>query len=181
MSDQLHVVATSPLLSSYVFNVERRVVAQGDERYERDVVTHRGAVAILAVDELGRVGVIRQYRVAFDRHMWEIPAGTIDTDEVDALVTAQRELAEELGVTATSWRRLGRFLNSPGWTDQMMTVYEARGLEVGERTPIGPEEVDSVVAWWTREEVLSFIAADEPQDATMTIALLHYLGVHGLS
>ena len=66
MSDSFHVVGTTPLLTSYVFGVERRVVEHEGTTFERDVVTHPGAVAMLAINDRGEIGLIRQYRTPFN-------------------------------------------------------------------------------------------------------------------
>ena len=65
----------------------------------REVVEHPGGVGILAFDDAGRVALVRQYRYAVGRHLWEIPAGKREKGE-EPFVTAQRELAEEVGATA---------------------------------------------------------------------------------
>lgn len=176
MSDSFHVERTTPLLHSHVFDVERVTILHDESTFERDVVTHRGAVAILAIDDDGRIGLVRQYRAPFDRYLWEIPAGTCDVADEDSLATAQRELREELGCAADQWTLLGRFMISPGWSDQVMTIFEARGLRLGERFPEGPEEVSSTVHWLS-VEALHRALRDEPAiDATLTVALHRVFG-----
>jgi len=175
VSSNLRVVSTTQMLSSFVFDVERRTVSDGLVTFDRDVVTHRGAVAILAVDDEGRVGVISQYRVTINRLLVEIPAGTIDPDESDTLAVAQRELREELGVIATTWELLGRTLNSPGWTNQVMHVFLATGVTKGERSPIGPEEEQSTLDWWTVDDVRQYLRSSEPIDATTAFAFSQFL------
>ncbi|MGC8509746.1 MAG: NUDIX hydrolase [Acidimicrobiales bacterium] len=172
MTSRFRVAATTPLLHSVVFDVERRVVVGGGSTFERDVVAHVGAVAVVAVDELDRVGVIRQYRAPFDRVTYEIPAGTLDHPGESALSAAKRELLEEMGCRASRWRRIGRFMVSPGWTNQVMTIYEARELVVGPRHPEGPEEEESRVAWLTPEEVTRLLAGPQAVDATLALGVL---------
>lgn len=179
MTHRLKVIATEPLLSSFVFAVERRTVTDGDETFERDVATHRGAVAILAIDDRNRVGVIRQYRATIDTELWEIPAGTIDAGEDDDFAVAKRELAEEMGIAADRWQRFARTLNSPGWTNQVMHLFEARDLTEVERTPLGPEERRSSIAWWDEAAVRAYLDSDQPIDATTALAFHHYLLLHG--
>jgi ADP-ribose pyrophosphatase len=172
VTSRFRVAATTSLLHSAVFDVERRVVVGADASFERDVVVHAGAVAVVAVDELDRVGVIRQYRAPFDRVTWEIPAGTLDRPNESPLAAAQRELLEEMGCRASRWRRIGRFMVSPGWTDQVMTIYEARDLVLGPRRPEGPEEEQSRVAWLTPEEVARLFDGTQPVDATLALGVL---------
>ncbi len=172
MTTRFRVAATTPLLQSVVFDVERRLVVGAHSSFERDVVVHAGAVAVVAVDTLDRVGVIRQYRAPFDRVTYEIPAGTLDHPGESTLAAAKRELLEEMGCRASRWRRLGRFMVSPGWTDQVMTIYEARDVVMGVRDPQGPEEEQSRVEWLTPEQVSRLFTGTQPVDATLALGVL---------
>lgn len=171
MSDSFRVVGTQKLLQSHVFGVERRTVEHDELSFERDVVTHLGAVAILAVNERGEIGMIRQYRTPFDRFCWEVPAGTLDIPGEETLTAAQRELREELGCVATEWTLLGRFMTSPGWSNQLMTIFEARGLSVAARQPAGPEEVGSTVQWFSPGELRETLRREPAIDNTTVVAL----------
>ncbi len=176
MSDAFHIEGTSQLLRSHVFDVERRTIGHDGTTFDRDVAVHRGAVAVLAVNDVGEIGLIRQYRSTFDRFTWEIPAGTLDVDGEEPLATAQRELLEEMGVVASDWTLLGRFMNSPGWTDQVMTIYEARGLADAQRAPAGPEESSSTVHWLAKEELRETLRREPAIDSTMVVALHRVFG-----
>ena len=176
MSDSFRIERTTPLLHSHVFDVERRTIAHDGARFERDVAVHRGAVAVLVIDDQGRVGVIRQYRSTFDRTTYEIPAGTNDVDGEDPLTTAQRELREEMGRVASTWRLLGRFMTSPGWTNQLMTIFEARDLTPTDREPAGPEETASSVQWMTPSDLRGALALEPAIDSTMMVALHQIFG-----
>ena len=179
MSADWKVIRRESLLTSYVFSVERRVVDTGTEELVRDVVLHRGAVAIVAVDDLERVGVIRQYRVALEREHYEIPAGSVEEHEGDLLAVAVRELREEMGCEAQTWRPIGTFLNSPGWTNQTIAIFEARGLTHMPRQTMGPEEAASTIEWWDRDQCRVFLSSSGPIDATTTIGLQHFLWASG--
>ena len=80
-----------------------RVVMPGGRVAVREVVEHSGAVAIAALDADDRVMMIHQYRHAVRRRLWELPAGLLDVAGEDPLATAERELTEEAGLTATEW------------------------------------------------------------------------------
>lgn len=177
MSD-FRIVGRETTYRSRVFDVESRQIEHDGEIITREVALHRGAVAMLAVDSLGRVGLIEQYRSTFDRSCWEIPAGTIDATDNDPLSTAQRELVEELGMQATTWSLIGCFMTSPGWTTQIMHIYLATGLTYVGRHPEGPEETASRTAWLSLSEIDELIAGQDAFDATATIALGH-LRLHG--
>jgi len=171
VSDEFAIVHREEILSSYVFDVERRTVSHEGDTFTRDVAVHPGAVAILCRDGDDRIGLIRQYRATLDAFLYEVPAGTCDVDDEEPLATAQRELREEMGLEADSWRLLGRFLNSPGWTNQVMTIFEARELRSVGRRPEGPEESASTVHWLTRDELRALRESEPFLDSTMTIAL----------
>jgi len=176
VSDDFRIESTTHLLDSYVFGVERRLVRYGDSTYERDVVTHPGGVAVLAVNDLGEIGVIRQWRAPFNSYLWEIPAGTQDVDQEQPIETAKRELQEELGCSASEWTLLGRFMVSPGWTDQIMTIFEARNLTLTERTPEGPEETSATIHWFTPTDFREELRREPAIDSTVTIALHRAFG-----
>ena len=176
MSDSFRVVGTKKLLQSRVFGVEQRTVEHDGTTFERDVVSHLGAVAILAINERDEIGMIRQYRTPFDRFCWEVPAGTLDVPGEDALSAAKRELLEELGCEATQWSLLGRFMTSPGWSNQLMTIFEARGLAAAERHPAGPEEAGSTVRWFSRDELRETLRREPAIDNTTVVALGRLFG-----
>jgi len=106
-----------------VFRVESdRVRLDGDREVVRDVVRHPGSVAIVPRQADGRVVLVRQYRYAVGRELWEVPAGTRDLPGETVEETARRELAEEAGLRASRWRQLGQAYLVPGWADELMTV-----------------------------------------------------------
>lgn len=176
MSPPFRVVSTTPMLASRVFNVEERTISDGVQSFTRDVVTHRGAVATLAINDAGEIGLIRQYRAPFDTDVLEIPAGTLDVIGEDPLVAARRELREELGCEASTWTLLGRFMVSPGWCDQVMSIYEARDLTLVDRAPAGPEEAASTVLWRSPDELRAMLRASELIDYTAAVALHRIYG-----
>lgn len=100
-------------------------------RHSRDWVEHPGAVAIVAVDA-GDVLMVRQYRTPAARVLLEIPAGTLDRDAhgavEDPALAAPRELGEETGHVAGTWRLLGRFFPAPGFASEFMHLYLATDL-----------------------------------------------------
>jgi ADP-ribose pyrophosphatase len=104
------------------------------------VVIHPGAVAILAIDPDDQVLFVRQFRTPAQRVLLEIPAGTLDIDETtgaieDPDLAARRELEEETGYRAASWRRLASFWTAPGFASELMHLYLATEL-----SPAHPDE-----------------------------------------
>jgi ADP-ribose pyrophosphatase len=105
-----------------------------DQSAERTVVTHPGAVAVVALADDGQVLMIRQYRHPVRRLLWEIPAGLRDVAGEPLLATAKRELAEETGYRALEWHTLVDYFTSPGFTTERLRIFLARGLAQAEDT-----------------------------------------------
>lgn len=115
------------------------VTMPGGRVATREVVEHPGAVAIVPVDEQQRVVLIDQYRHSVERRLCEAPAGLLDRPGEEPLDTARRELAEEVGLTAGEWSVLVDVVTSPGFADECVRVFLARGLSQTYR-PIGTDE-----------------------------------------
>ncbi len=129
-------------------NVERVQLPNG-RTAALEIAHHPGGAAIVALDSEGRVCLLRQYRHAAQGWLWELPAGKID-DREPPIVTARRELAEEAGMTATSWLSLGGIQSSPGVFTEVVHLYLATHLTP---VPAAPEEHEVfAVAWvpWQR-------------------------------
>jgi ADP-ribose pyrophosphatase len=109
-------------------------------RTHRDIVRHPGAVAIVPILPDGRIVLVRQYRYAAGKPLLEIPAGTLEEGE-DPLECARRELREETGYEASELMALLRCYMAPGYSDEVIHFFEARGLRsVG----MSPEEDESI-------------------------------------
>lgn len=122
-----------------IFSVSRLHVELPDGREAvRDVVRHPGAVAVVALTDDGRICLVRQYRTAIDRVTVEIPAGKLDPGE-DPLECAHRELLEETGFTAKKMAYLTTIATSAGFTDEVIHLYMATGLEFKESCPDADE------------------------------------------
>lgn len=95
----------------------------------REVVYHPGGVAVLALDEDNTVYLVKQFRYPIQQLLLELPAGKLDHGaEEDILLGAKRELSEETGLEAAEWTYLGYTLASPGFCDEALHMYLARGL-----------------------------------------------------
>jgi len=110
------------------------------------VVIHPGAVAIVAIDPDDKVLFVRQFRTPAQRVLLEIPAGTLDVDQAtgateDPDLAARRELEEETGYRAASWRRLASFYTAPGFASELMHLYLATDLSAAHPDErLGPDE-----------------------------------------
>lgn len=173
------IVGATNVLSSYVFGVERRVIEDDvtGEKFERDVVVHQGAVAIVATNTAGQVAMLRQYRSPVGGVHLEIPAGTCDVAGEDTLQTAQRELEEETGAVSSKWTKIAEFWNSPGWTNQKTVVFWAADCVVGAARPEGPEERTAELIWMDQYQVSELVDSPELLDGTATIGLAKWLRI----
>ena len=111
----------------------------------REVVEHYGAVAIAAVDDDEQLVMVHQYRHPIGRRLWELPAGILDEPGEDPLAAAERELREETGLVARDWRVLVDVITAPGFCDESVRVYLARGLDHVGRPEADHEEADLTV------------------------------------
>ena len=165
------------ILRSYVFAVERVTVDGPDGQFQREIVKHPGAVAIVAVNQNDEVALLRQWRATVGSNHYEIPAGTRDVHGESPLVTAQRELLEEIGATSERWTELCTFLNSPGWTDQETVVFLAEDVSLSAAHPSGPEESSMSVEWVHRDAIISMMRPGSHLDGTVTVGLRAWLAL----
>lgn len=109
-----------------------------------EVVHHPGGAAAVAIDAQDRVCLLRQYRYVADGWLWELPAGKLEPDE-PPLLTAQRELIEEAGVSAREWRSLGAYLSSPGIFTEVLHLFLAIGIEPA---AVAHEQAEVIEVHW---------------------------------
>lgn len=141
-------------------------------RHERDIVHHPGAVGVVPLHDDGTVTLVRQYRAALDRLVWEVPAGLRDVLGEPTSVTAARELTEEAGLAADHLEHLLTFHNSPGFSDEAVEIFLATGLREVADDRQGPEEEHMVVARVPLAEALAMIDDGRISDAKTVIGLL---------
>jgi ADP-ribose pyrophosphatase len=104
------------------------VVDPDGETFDRDVVRHPGAVAVVAITDADSVVLVLQYRAAVDGWLLELPAGTCDVKGEAAIEAARRELAEEVGYAAPTLTLLTRCAITPGFCDEFASIFLATGL-----------------------------------------------------
>ena len=167
------IVSTETVFVGKVWDVRRDVFRYNGEDIVREYVDHTGAVAVLALDDAGRVLLIKQYRHPVRHRDWEIPAGLLDITGEDPLAAAKRELAEEADLEADEWNVLADIFTSPGGSDEAIRVYLARGVRA---TPDAfareAEEADIEVAWAPLEEVVDAVLERSIHNAPLSVAVL---------
>ena len=125
---EFRVLSSTERFSGRVVSLVSDEIALPGGTGVRDYVVHPGAVAVAALDEEGRIVLLRQYRHPVRADLWELPAGLLDVAGEPALDTAGRELWEEADLRASQWHVLADLLTSPGGSDEAIRVYLARGL-----------------------------------------------------
>lgn len=137
----------------------------------REYVCHRGGAAILAVDDENCVYLVRQFRYPYKEVIFEIPAGKLEEGE-EASITAERELEEEVGLRADEITPFGMLYPSPGYTDERLHIYLAKGLK---KTSAHLDDGEFLnVHRLPFDQVISMVLKGEIHDAKTCYAVLRY-------
>jgi ADP-ribose pyrophosphatase len=136
---------------------------------EREVVLHRGAVALLPLLDGDRICLIRNGRYAVGETLIEVPAGTIDPGELPE-ATAARELVEETGFAAGTIVRVAEWFVSPGVMDERMYLFACRDLSPGPAAHQADERLETLIVTW--DEALGMVRDGRIHDAKTMLALL---------
>jgi 8-oxo-dGTP pyrophosphatase MutT (NUDIX family) len=154
-----------------------RVRMPGGKSATREVVEHYGAVAIVAMDDDGRIPMVYQYRHPFGRRLWELPAGLLDVDGEAPHLSAARELREEAGLQAETWQVLVDLNSSPGFSDESVRVFLATGLTDVDPPEAHDEEADMTMEWYPLAEAVQRIFRGEIVNSLAVAGILAAYGV----
>jgi 8-oxo-dGTP pyrophosphatase MutT (NUDIX family) len=149
-------------------DVETVILPNGAEA-ELEIVRHPGGAAAVAVDDRGRVCLLRQFRYAAGGWLWELPAGKLDPGETPE-VTVARELEEEAGLRAARWLSLGRVVSSPGVFTEVVHLFLARDLSAVPSSNEAHELIE--VHWLPFKEAVARVHAGDFVDGKTVIGLL---------
>lgn len=173
--DPATIREASTVFDGAVWDVRRETAEFGGGSITREFVAHTGAVAVLAIDDEGRVLLINQYRQPIRMRNWEIPAGLLDVEGESPLLAAQRELAEETDIVAAEWSEPITFHTSPGGSDEIIHLFEARRLSSTEAVNVRTEEeAEIVLRWVPLDEAIEAVLDGRLQNAILIIALLAF-------
>ncbi|TDA69999.1 MAG: NUDIX hydrolase [Clostridia bacterium] len=175
-------ISSSRIYDGRVINLRVDRVALPDGREtSREVVEHRGAVVVVAMDQAGHVAMVRQYRYPLGQVTLELPAGTLEPGE-DPLTSAQRELREETGLAATAWEALMACYSSPGFCTEKMHFFLARVSGQTAQATDADENIE--VVRLPLAEAVRRVEAGEINDAKTALGILavaRRTGVEGLT
>ena len=162
-----------PAYNGAVFTVfAERFRSPDGEEFERQIVRNPGAVAVVPLHDDGTVTMIRQFRPALGRSIWEIPAGLLDKPGETRFDAAARELREEVGLVASTLEELVTFAPAAGMTDEVITVFLGRGLMSVERQADGAEERHLQIRQIPLTRAVEMIGTGEIDDGKSIIGLL---------
>lgn len=170
------VLGSEQIFKGRVLSLRRDQVRMSDGVVvDREVVEHLGAVGVVALDGDGRVLLVNQYRHPVQARLDELPAGLLDVEGEAALEAAKRELAEEGGVRARDWQVLVDLHPSPGFSDEAIRIFLARGItEIpeDERHAAEHEELTLTVEWVALPEAVRRVHAGEMTNAAAVAGVL---------
>jgi ADP-ribose pyrophosphatase len=135
-------------------------------------------VAIVALDADERVALVRQWRLPVNGTLLEIPAGGLDVrpdgSKEDPELAARRELEEETGLRAGTWRKLAAFYSAPGFTEELMHLYLATDLAPAHPDErLGPDEDERLIlSWMPWRDAVAAVEAGDIRDAKSIVGLL---------
>ena len=163
----------------FAVNVESITLPRG-ERLEAEIIRHPGSVVLIPVTDSGEIVLVRQYRHAIGRSVWELPAGSLKDGE-DPRTATVRECHEEIGLIPSSVERLGAFFPTPGYSDEEMTFYRATGLRApADDDPAAQQDEDEEIEarTFSVDAIRQMVASGDILDLK-TVAGLMLLEVKG--
>lgn len=164
-----HMIGSETIASGGMLNVKRdQVRLYNGNTSQREYVIHPGAVVVVPILPNGNVILERQFRYPLHQVFIELPAGKIDQGE-DTLVTGQRELLEETGFTANEWVKLGHQHPCIGYSNEVIHMYLARGLQAGNHQRDEDESLEVFEAPF--ESCIEMIQNGEITDGKTIVAL----------
>ncbi len=171
------VVRSKRIYQGKIFELlKETVITENGIASNMEIIRHPGASAIVPFLDEETIILIRQYRHAIGRSIWEIPAGTLNDNETP-IVCAQRELTEETGYSSDEWHKLSEIIPVPGYSNEHIHLYVATNLTLSTQN-LDPDEVIKIHPF-KLEDALAMIHEGEIQDGKTMCGL--FLTVKWLS
>ena len=162
-------LSSETIYKGKIFDISIDAIHDGDIEYKREIVVHKGSAVVIPVFEDETVALVRQYRHAAGKHLLEICAGTLNAGE-DPRLGAERELEEEIGVTAGKIEKLSEFWVSPGFLSEKMHLYLA--TELTETAQNLEEDEILTIERYSFFDAFELIRLGDIQDAKTIIGLI---------
>lgn len=162
------IIASQKIYSGKIFDVSLDRIREGEIEYEREIVWHDGSAVIVPVFAGKTIALVKQYRHAAGKYLWEIPAGSLEKDE-NPEDGARRELEEEVGATAGRLELLSEFYVSPGFLSEKMFVFLATDLTETAQNLEADELIE--IEKFTFEQAFEMVRKNEIEDAKTIIGL----------
>lgn len=170
MREEEKTISSDRIYTGKVISLKVDTVEIEKKGYQkREIVEHGGAVAIVAINDNNEVILVRQFRKAIEKVIWEIPAGKLEIGE-NPKDCAIRELKEETGYSAENMKLIHKFYTSAGFSNQKIYIYLATGLTAGDNNFDDDEDLE--VHKIDLEEAYNMISRNEIEDAKTSIGLL---------
>ncbi len=163
------IISSTSIYEGKIFDVSIDRIREGEIEYDREIVAHDGSAVIVPVFTDQTVALVKQYRHAAEKYLWEIPAGSLEKGE-DAKTGAIRELEEEIGVTTENIELLSQFYVSPGFLSEKMFVFLATDLTETAQNLEDDELIE--VKRFSFEEAFEMIRQNEIEDAKTMVGLV---------
>jgi len=163
------IISTESIYKGKIFDVSLAQIREGEIEYEREIVSHNGSAVIVPVYADKTVALVKQYRHAAGKYLWEIPAGSLEKDE-NPESGARRELEEEVGATAGKLELLSAFYVSPGFLSEKMSVFLATDLTETAQNLEDDELIE--LEKFTFEKAFEMIRKNEIEDAKTIVGLM---------
>ena len=163
------VLSTETIYQGKVFDVSLARISEGEIEYEREIVSHNGSAVIVPVFSDKTVALVKQYRHAAEKYLWEIPAGSLEKGE-NPETGARRELEEEIGVSAGEMQLLTEFYVSPGFLSEKMFVFVASDLTETAQNLEADEIIE--IERFTFNQAFEMIQSNEIEDAKTIAGLI---------
>jgi ADP-ribose pyrophosphatase len=171
MSNDVVVLSSERMFDGKVFEIDRdRVKMPNGRDVTVDVVRHARSVVLLPVPNPGHIVLIRQYRYAVNRWLWEAPAGSVDPGE-EPEEAARRECHEEIGQLPETVVRLAALLPTPGYCNEEMVFFRLSGLTVPDEPAEPDEDEDIEPRTFTIAEARDMVRRGEIVDMKTVVGL----------
>ncbi|HEY7211071.1 MAG TPA: NUDIX hydrolase [Bryobacteraceae bacterium] len=163
----MKIISAKEVFKNKLFTITDEVATDPDGfEIHRNIVRHPGSAVMLALDDEKRILLVKQFRLPAEQELWELPAGRLDPGET-SLEAARRELREETGYTARTWKKLVTFWPSPGYVGEKMDIFLAKDLTEGKQEPMEDERIK--IQWFDWLEVGAMIRRGEILDGKTLI------------